>query len=156
MTTRFLHNINIKTQTAFLCYFKFATNLSMKESAHIVHVCKSAQMKCCERSPFTFRLAEHLASAALYDNSPVRGTLQLYKIRVCLAPSSTISTSCRWSRTSSQNWFTEGCTQSHAIEKQSLVDHTFIIAWERFSDLFERKPCECLSECALKHMKRNT
>lgn len=49
-----------------------------------------------ESSPFTLRLAEHLALAAVNMTSPVWGTLQLYKTRVCLAPSSTISTSCRW------------------------------------------------------------
>lgn len=48
-----------------------------------------------ERSPFTLRLAEHLALAAVNATSPVWGNLQLYKTRVCLAPSSTISTSCR-------------------------------------------------------------
>lgn len=46
---------------------------SLHSSQHIscMDVCKSAQIKDCEHSPFTFRLAEHLALAALYATSPV-------------------------------------------------------------------------------------
>lgn len=45
--------------------------------------------------PLTFRLAEHLALAAAYATSPVMDTLQLYRISVCLPPSSMMSTSCQ-------------------------------------------------------------
>ncbi len=44
--------------------------------------------------PLTFRFAEHLALAAAYATSPVMDTLQLYRISVCLPPSSMMSTSC--------------------------------------------------------------
>ena len=44
--------------------------------------------------PFTFRFAAHLAFAPWKDTSPDCGTLQLYSVKVCLAPSSIISTSC--------------------------------------------------------------
>lgn len=45
--------------------------------------------------PFTFRFAEHFALAPWNETSPDWGTLQLYKVKVCLAPSSMISTSYR-------------------------------------------------------------
>lgn len=44
--------------------------------------------------PFTFRLAEHFALAPWNETSPDWDTLQLYKVKMCLVPSSMISTSC--------------------------------------------------------------